>query len=42
MDIDKNMIRAGILGGIIYFMRSDIVLALIIALVAYFMPRIGL
>jgi hypothetical protein len=42
MDIDKNMIRAAILGGIIYFMRRDITLALIIALVAYFMPRIGL
>jgi len=42
MNIDKNMIRAGILAGIIYFMRQDITLALIIGVLAYFMPRIGL
>jgi len=36
------MIRAAILAAIIYFMRQDIMLALIIAVVAYFMPRIGL
>jgi hypothetical protein len=42
MNIDKNMISAGILGGIIFFMRRDLVLALIIAIVAYLMPRIGL
>ena len=42
MNIDKYMIRAAILAAIIYFMRQDVMLALIIGVVAYFMPRLGL
>ena len=42
MNIDKSMIRSAILAAIIWFMRCDLPLALIIALVSYFAPKIGL
>lgn len=42
MNIDKAMIRSAILAAIIWFMRNDLVLALIIAVVSYFAPQIGL
>ena len=41
MNIDKNMISAAILGFIIFFMRRDLVLALVIAIVAYLLRRFG-
>lgn len=42
MNFDRGMIRSGLLAAIIWFMRRDLVLALIIALVSYFAPKIGL
>jgi hypothetical protein len=42
INIDRGLIKAAILAAIIWFMRNDLVLALIIALVSYFAPRIGL
>ena len=41
MNIDKNMISAAILGGLIFFMRRDLVLALVIAIVAYVLRNFG-
>ena len=42
INFDRGLIKAAILAAIIWFMRRDLPLALIIALVSYFAPRIGL
>lgn len=35
MTIDRNMIKAAILGFVVWFMRRDLTLALVIAIVSY-------
>lgn len=42
MNFDRGMIKSAILAAIIWFMRRDLPLALIIAIVSYFAPKIGL
>lgn len=41
MQINSSMIKAAILALIIYFMRSDITLALVIALASYVLTMVN-
>jgi hypothetical protein len=42
MNLDRKIIDSVVLGGVVFFMRQDLMLALIIAVVAYGLKMVNL
>lgn len=41
MNLDRKIIDSAILGGVVFFMRRDITMALVVAVVAYLLKMVN-